>query len=1025
MRRLFVFLCCFALLIGQAAAQNHTITGTVTDANGLPVAGATVAVKGTNRGTSTASDGSFSVTAPATAKALIISAVNFATQEVSIAGRDNIGTVTLQPGNQSLNEVVVVAYGTQKKTNVTGSVATVAGALVADKPFTSVDKELQGSVAGMQVSSTSGAPGSATDIRIRGIGSINASAGPLWVIDGSIATTADLSVNTTTANPLSTLNPDDIESISVLKDAVATAPYGSRGANGVILVTTKKGKAGKSRISIVGEVGQNSRAFSPSNKPLTGPEYTTVLRQAIINSGYATNNAQADALIVDPVNGFGFPKNYTATNTNWFDVVKQNGNQSQVNLSLSGGNDKTTIYASAGYFNQKGTSIATDFQRFNGSLAVTHKASDRLTISANISGSNTSQHTPSNGGTFANPVLASFFLMPWYSPRNPDGSFRYGNNDSLGEFPNSGGIFNPLVQAAYNFSLAQQTGFRGNATGEYRILDNLKFTTRFAGEYVAVQEDQYRNPFYGDGFAAGGDAYSAYTRIFNYTWSNFADWKQKVNTDGDVYFDLKAGLEAYDRKYYTLQAGGHSFPQTLALKYLANTSTPTTATAFPEETAVFSEFGIADFNYKDRYVLSGSIRRDESSVFGSAHRWGTFYSVGGSWNINEEQFMKQQGLFNLLKLRAAFGQTGNSNGFGAYTALPTYGGGYTYNAVSYGANYSGQPGLVPNNVGNPELTWEKNQAFNIGLDFALLKNRLEGTVEYYRRETTGLLSPVPFSFTSGFSSQNENIGSVVNKGIEVTISGRPVVTHDFSWQISFNIAHNTNRVLSLYQNKPIPNGTFEYTVGHDLQEFYLRQWAGVNTQTGAPQWYVDGSKKQITGRYDSASLALNHSASPSIYGGLQNTFTYKAFTLDFQFNYNFGNYIYDSWYYYLNSDGQFLGGFNQLSSQLSAWKKPGDKTDVPQLLIGGNNNSNQPSSRYLYKGNYIRLRNIQLSYNLPADWMKKAHLGGVSIYIRGTNLLTFATDKNLPFDPESGINSTANLEVLIPKTIAGGIRIGL
>ncbi|HEY1212973.1 MAG TPA: SusC/RagA family TonB-linked outer membrane protein, partial [Bryobacteraceae bacterium] len=761
---------------------------------------------------------------------------------------------------------------------------------------------------------------------------------------------------------------------------------------------------------------------NPSNKPMTTPQLTQAMREAIINSGYATDNAGADALITSP-NGFGFPANYTQTNTNWFDAVSQKGNQSQVNVSLSGGNDKTTIYASAGYFNQKGVSIASDFQRWSGALAVTHKASDRFTLSANINASNTSQNTPANGGAFANPVLASYFLLPSYSPRNADGSLRYGDHDSSVVFGQNAGIFNPLAQAAFNFGKAQQTAVRGNATGELRILDNLKFTTRFAGDFVAAQEDAYRNPFYGDGFPVG-DATSNYTRTFAYTWSNFADWKQQINTDGDIYFYLKAGLEAYERKYYQIQAYGKNFPKTMALQYLANTSTPITAYALPDESAVFSEFAIADFNYKDRYILSGSLRRDESSVFGADHRWGTFYSVGGSWNINEEDFMKNQNLFNLLKLRASFGQTGNSNGFPTGTALPTYGGSYTYNATVYGGNYAGQPGLVPNNVGNPELTWEKNQALNIGLDFALLKNRLEGTVEYYHRETTSLLAPVPFSLTSGFSSQNENIGSVVNKGVEVTLSGRPVVVKDFSWQISFNIAHNVNRVKSLYQGKPIPSGNFEYTVGHDLQEFYLQQWAGVNSATGAPQWYSDAAKKTLTGDYDSAALALNHSASPSWYGGLSNTFTYKQISLDFQFNYNFGNYIFDNWYYYLNSDGQFLGAYNQFNTQLNAWKKPGDKTDVPQLLIGGNNNSNQVSTRWLYKGDYIRLRNIQLSYNVPADAIKKMHLGSLSIYIRGTNLWTFGTAKNLPFDPEAGIQSTANLEVVIPKTIAGGIKIG-
>jgi TonB-linked SusC/RagA family outer membrane protein len=1023
MRKISLFLSFLVLLIGQLAAQGRVVTGTVTDAGGAPVAGASVTIKGSNRGTSTGTDGSFSLSVISEDKALVISAVNLATLEINIQNKTNLGTINLQANTKSLEQVVVVAYGTQKKTNVTGAITTVSGSQVADKPFTSVDKALQGNVAGLQASSTSGAPGSATDIRIRGIGSINASASPLWVIDGVISTTGDLTINTTTANVLSTLNPDDIESITVLKDAISTAPYGSRGANGVILVTTKKGKAGKTHINLTAELGQNSRAYSPSNKPMTTLQYQTILRESLINPGYANTNAQADALITDP-NFLAFPANWTTLNTNWFDVVSQKGNQSQVNLSLSGGTDKTQVYASAGYFNQKGISIASDFQRFNGALSITHKASDRFTLSANINGSNTSQHTPSNGGTFANPVLASFFLMPWETPRNPDGSYRYGNNDNLGEFPLNGGIFNPLVEAAWNTNQAQQTAIRGNGTGEFKILDNLKLTSRFAAEYLAVQEDQYRNPFYGDGHANGGDASSNYTRVFDYTWSNFADWKQKLNADGDIYFDLKAGIEAYDNKFYTIEAAGHSFPQTMALKYLANTSTPTQAYAVPREQATFSEFAIGDINYKDRYVIAGSVRRDESSVFGLDHRWGTFYSVGATWNINEEAFMKDQDLFSLLKLRASYGQTGNTNGFGQYTSLATYGSSYSYGGSTYGGNYNGQPGIVPNNVGDSALTWEKNKSSNIGLDFGLLKNRIEGTVEYYHRSTDGLLSAVPFSYTSGFSSQNENIGTVVNKGIEVTLTGRPVVTHDFSWTISFNIAHNINRVTALYEGRPIPNGTFEYTIGHDLQEYYLQQWAGVNTQDGQAQWYTDGTKKATTESYDSAGLSLNHSAAPKIYGGLSNTFTYKGFTLDLQFNYNFGNYIFDNWYNYLNSDGQLLGGFNQMSDQLNSWKKPGDKADVPQIIIGNASNSNAPSTRWLYKGDYIRLRNLQFSYTLPSELMSKAHIGSLSIYIRGTNLLTFGTDKHLPYDPESGINSQANLEVLIPKTVTGGIRIG-
>lgn len=412
-----MFLCVTLTLYGRVTAQEaRTVTGTVLDGTGAPIAGASVTIKGTQSGTATGADGTFSIHAEADAKTLVITAVNFGRLEVAIQGKTKIGVINLTTAAKDLSEVVVVAYGTQRKTNVTGSIATVAGAAVADKPFTSVDKELQGDVAGVQVSSTSGQPGSATDIRIRGVGSIVSGAAPLWVIDGVIAQTGDLSVNTTTANPLSTLNPDDIESISVLKDAASTAPYGSRGANGVIIVSTKKGKAGATKFSVIGEFGSNSRAYNPSNKPETSLELQTSLRQALTNNPgflgqYGLTNSQAD---VDKfINlGFGYPTDYTKTNTDWFKAASQKGPQTQVNVSLSGGNEKTTVYASGGIFDQQGISLSSNFRRINGAIAVTHRASDRFTLSASLNGSNTSQHTPTNGGTFANPVLASYFLLP-------------------------------------------------------------------------------------------------------------------------------------------------------------------------------------------------------------------------------------------------------------------------------------------------------------------------------------------------------------------------------------------------------------------------------------------------------------------------------------------------------------------------------------------------------------------------------------------------------------------------------------
>jgi TonB-linked SusC/RagA family outer membrane protein len=1025
MRKFLGSLVVLFLMYVPSKAQN-VIAGKVTDAKvGLPLSGVSVRVKGSSTGVQTDNNGDFRISATRKQDVLVISYVGYAPEEISVGNKNNI-LVSLSTLDKKLEEIVIVAYGTSNRTNITGSIATVTGAAVENKPFTSVDKALQGVVAGLQSSSFSGAPGSATSIRIRGIGTLTADANPLWVIDGVYATIGDLTSNTTTANALSTLNPDDIESISVLKDAAATAIYGSRAANGVILVTTKKGKSGKTHLNFSTEVGQASRAFDPPVKPLSTLQYRTVFRQGLINAGFTGSNAGADSIISDPVNGFGIPSNYINTNTNWFDQVTHTANQSQYNLNLNGGSDKTQFYASGGFFNQDGTVIASSFKRYNGSLSISHKANEKMTFSAAINGGFSKQSTPTNGGTFANPVLASFFLLPWYTPYNSDGSVKF--NDPTGQFPLNGGVFNPIAQAKLNTNSAKQTTIRGFVMGEYKILANLKFTSRYSAEYISVQEDSYRNPFYGDGFANHGDAFASYKRIYNYTWSNFFDFRQTINKEKDISFDVKLGYEAQAFNQYLLQAGGQAFPRTLSLQYLASAATPTSAFSLPSESATTSFFSGGDINFKDRYIISGSFRRDGSSVFGPNNRYGNFYSVGGTWNLNEEHFLKSNDAVSLLKLRASYGGTGNSNGFGFYTALPTYGFGTIVNngGAAVGINYTGLPGSAPTNVGNLNLTWEKSTSLNIGIDWGLWKNRFYGTIEYYDRKTTSLLLLVPLSQTSGFpNGQNQNIGSLDNKGIEITLGGRPVVTRNFSWDIGFNFAHNTNKVTALYQNKPVAAGQFNYTVGYDAQTYYFRQWAGVDPTNGAPQWFTDATLKQKTSDISKVTHVLNHSASPKLFGSITNTFTYKSFSLTTQFYYNYGNYLYDSWGTYLSSEGLYLGAFNQYATELKAWQKPGDITNTPQIIYGGNNNSYINSTRFTYKGDYIRLRDIQLTYSLPASLLRKLGIANLSVYIHGTNLLTFGTDKNLPFDPENGISSTANLEIFIPKTITGGIRIGL
>ncbi len=1009
--RNIIFFIFFFLWVTHAYSQKRMITGKVMGEKNIGISGASIMVKGSKIGTVSSADGSYSLAVPSTADTLIISSVNFMTREVRIA--DNL-SITLQSLAGNLSEVLVVAYGQLKKTNLTGSLAIVKSGDVENKPFTSVDKALQGAVAGLQSTSQSGAPGAITDIRIRGIGSITADASPLWVIDGAIATTGEPTIQTTTANALSSLNPDDIESITVLKDAATASVYGSRAANGVILVTTKKGKGGRTTFAFTAEDGSNTLAFHPRNKPVNSIQSQTLLREGVINAGLATDDASADALISNPVNGLGIDPNYTKTNTDWLKVVTRAGRQAQYNLSLSGGDEKTQFYASGGLFNQLGNTIGSGFQRYNGSISVTHKPNEQFTFNAGLRGGTSNQNTPNHVGASDNPVLAQSFLLPWYSPYNADGSFRY--NDPQGEFPAGGGTaaYNPVIIAAWDKYNSKQTVIRGNLSGEYRILSNLELTSRYSAEYFDISEDQYNNPLYGTGYPFGY-AQSSYQRIFDWTWSNFADYRKWLSKDRDFYFDLKAGYEAYQQKVYQLQAAGQSFPPTLALQWLATAAMPLLANSIINDNTTSSLFSVADLNYKERYILSGSYRRDASSRFGADHKWGNFYSAGLSWNINEEYFLKDSRIVNLLKLRGSYGQNGNQS-IGNYTALATFG---------YGFNYTGNPGSALTNIGNPDLTWEKNAIFNLGVDLGLFKNRLYGTIEYYERTTSGLLIAVPLSLTSGVSTQNRNAGAISNKGVELTLGGKPVMNSSLTWDINFNFSYNKNRVTQLYLGNPIPDIIFNASIGHDFQEFYLPEWIGANPADGTPLWYTDGTHSKTTGDYNQAQYALTgKSASPKIFGAITNSFTYKGISLQIQIYYNLGNYIYDYWGKYKSTEGAYLGFENQSTDELSAWQKPGDKTSIPQIIYGGNNNSFKMSTRYLYKGDYARLRNFELSYSIINRVLKSWHILNLVVYVRGTNLLTFVADRNLPFDPEKGLISINGFDVYTPRTLTGGIKIG-
>ena len=999
MRKLVTMLLCVVLAVTQIAAQTRTIKGRVTDSKNSPVSNASVVVKGSTTGTTTDANGAFSINVPGLAKSLVISSLNFTSQEVSIGTKTNI-TVSLVSSAQDLQEVVVVGYGTKKKSDLTGSVATLKSADIESKPFSSVDKALQGKVAGLQSVAASGQPGATQSIIIRGISSISGSSNPLWVIDGIPVNTGDASRLQTTANLLSTLNPNDIESISVLKDAASQSIYGSRAANGVIVVTTKKGKAGKTKFRFDTEIGQSNTAYSnPRYRPLNAAEYLNITREGLVNNGTPAANIDPTLVSLGLGNGIDFP---------WLQNVTRNGTQQQYNVSASGGNDKTTFFLSGGRFVQEGTTINSQLTRTNGNASIVNNATDKLKIGLDLNVGVVNQRAPLAGGAFGNPVLSSYFLLPTYSAYKADGSYNLTS-------ANLGGLHNTIALSDIDKRFLREAGIRGSVYAEYKIFDNLKFKSQYGIDYNVLEEDQYNNPLHGDGAATNGRAFSYYTRYYNWVWTNTLDLQQNITRGGDLSLNAQIGYEAQKSSAYFNSVRSDQFPPTILLNYPASGATPITASATISEYSFASQFASAAVNYKNRYVISGSFRRDGSSKFSASNKFGNFYSIGATWNIDREKFMENVKFITQFKLRSSYGVNGSNTAIGNYDALPAYG---------YGNNYNQLPGSAPSNVGNPSLTWELNKPFNVGMDVSILKNRVSFTAEYYTRTTSDLLIGVPISRTSGFNTITKNIGSMKNEGVELSINTTPVLARNFKWDLDFNFANNKNTVLSLPDGNDIVNGLFLSRPGVALNSFFVREWAGVDPANGDPTWYADNTHGATTNAYPGvAARVISGNAQPKYFGSLTNTITFKNFTLSAQLYYNYGNYVYDNWgSYYLGSG--FGATFNKVARQLDRWTTPGQVTDIPKYVYGGNKNFQNSSTFYLQKGDFVRLREVQLGYNLPKNLLTKAGLASANFYVRGTNLWTWVKDKNLSFDPEQGTNSTSNLNVFIPKTVTVGLTVG-
>ena len=1013
MRKLCTLLLCFLMVTtSQLLAQNKTVTGKVADENGKPIANATILLKGTTKGTTTLNDGSFTITVPVAAKTLVVSSVGFVLQEVGI-GNKAFANIALTSATASLEEVVVVGYGTQKKSQVTAAVTNISGSKLENKPFVALDQMLQGAAPGLQATSATGQPGAVTAVRIRGVGSFSYSGSkPLYIIDGVQINDGDLSngngggfsINPST-NVLATLNVNDIESLTVLKDASATSIYGSRGANGVILITTKSGKVGKTQFRFDTEAGTNSVILPPAaGKPLRADDWFTMLREGLVNNG------SSPAAIAATLANYGFGN---GVDVDWFDLVTKKGSQQQVNLSASGGDAKTKFFLSGGYFKQDGTTLASGLSRLSGKIKVTHTVSNKLSFTTDLTLGNVIQNSVlasdgpgGGGGYFGNPAYVAMVLRPTQNPYNADGSFNIASNNS--GFP---AHYNPLYVAANDKRFLKAFSGLANQTVEYKILNNLKFTSKLGLQYNINEEYQYNNPFHGDGSGSSGEGVSVFTRNFLWDWTNQFDYHLDIATNKKFYIDLKAGYEAIKNNRYQQIGDVTGFPPKVDLYYSTNGATSTNGKATASDYAFQGIFSSANLSYGDRYNVSASFRRDASSRFGVNNPSANFWSVGASWTISNESFFKIKEISN-FKIRSSYGTSGNAE-IGNYTWRPTFG---------YGANYNGVAGGTFNNIGNVDLTWEKNKQFDIGAELGLFKNRINITFDWYKKTTTSALLSQQISRTTGFTGFINNVGSLENKGVELSVNVIPIQAKDFSWAVNFSYTHNKNQVTELPAGDQ-QNGNYFLRVGQDFYGFYTRGWAGVNPEDGTPLWYADSTRTNTVTTLGAAKqFIVGKSATPKSFGTLGNTFTYKGFSLGFDLYYNYGNWFQEAYYRF------FMDGFSptrgKYSYVLNRWQKKGDITNVPKYIYGTGNNAYTGSDRLLFKGDYVRLRNVQVGYRLTdKTTLSKLHISSLYFYVRGTNLWTKTYDDNLLSDPEQGILGVNNQQVLPSKSVTVGLNI--
>ena len=992
------------------AQETQTVNGTVTDGDGMPLPGVNIVVKGTSRGTQSDFDGNYSILAKSN-DILVFTYVGFVSQEYRVGNATTINAV-METDAAELEEVVVMGYVTKGRNEVTGSAVQVRGEELAEVPMVSADQALQGKVAGLTISASSGTPGSTQDIRIRGVGSITAGNEPLYVIDGVPVVNNNFSGDddSSSLSPLSSINAQDIESMTVLKDASATAAYGARGSNGVIVITTKSGKSGETVFSVNSTVGFQNKAVD-GRQVLTGAQAFELFLDGVYNTygetyeftregaqQFAFDNGLDDGAYQAWIDA-GRPE------AHWDKVIKNEDALVQsYDISVQGGGEKSTFYASLGYNETEGIAIGTNFKRISGKINYSREFSESVNWNVSLTASNSLQDGISEQSAyFSNPITSPYFTAPIVQPYNQDGSYNL----------NIPGGYNPLYLVENDILQNDLTRALVNSSLDWEIIDNLTFETTIGLDYNINAYRNYNNRVHGNGEGeTNGYAQQSTETNFNYVTQNSLGYSAMFDRHS---LDAKVLIEFQENKNNYLYGYGQNFPAD-DLTYLANAPGSQSAYSSFADWKNISYLGLLNYNFDRRYIADFTYRREGSSRFAAGNRFGDFWSVGGAWNLHAEDFLINSDVVNQLRIRGSYGQSGNSAiELNTYQAL-----------LSYDADYAGQGAVYPSQFGNANLTWEKNKTLDVGIDYGLWNNRLTGSLAYYRKETFDLLQEVPLSRTTGHSQQNQNIGTMVNKGFEAELNFNVFNTDDFSWTIGGNVATVDNEVTELALDPEgnvitIDDGLKRTAVGHPVFEWYMRKYAGVDPQTGSPQWYVNGEGGETTSTYSEAEEAFQGtSALPTFSGGLNTHVNFKGFFVDASVYFAGGHSVYEDWAFYTQHAGLYTTLYYAGTENLmNRWQEPGDITDVPKMTYSTTGErASSSSTRFLYDGDYIRLKNIAVGYNLPVEILTGTGFDAVRVAVRGTNLLTWVKDDGLKYDPEVRANGYTTLTTPPVKTVS-------